>query len=242
MLKKSVLVAIAAAVVLSSGCSYNKANKTPMLSSTPRLIVQTAIKKGMDSAHIKNMSTAAEDIYTSADALNWNNAAKINAMLKTSLNQTESMLIQPVVQKSMTSDLKATLNQLEIAIKNKNSFLSKKYANQLYKGICNLTSSNTNTVTNINNVKYLCRAISLNCDSGNVLAVGLNTASLIKCWNAAKPSVSSIFYTDCVKTQGIVNSLNRCVSAKDLSKTKGLCSELVNQSTVIQNKISNRKV
>jgi hypothetical protein len=190
MLKKSVMVVIATAVVLSSGCSYNKANKKLMLSSAPQKVVHMSINYNASRAPIKNMSTATQDIYTSAGALNWNNAAKINSMLKTSPNQT----------------------------------------------------SYTKASTNINNIKYLCREISLNNGSGNIAATQKNTASLIKYWDAVKQSVSSVYTSDCAKTQAIVNSLNRCVSTNNLSKTKSLCIDLVNQLTVIQNDISNHKV
>jgi len=242
MLKKSVLAAMVATVVLCSGCSSN-VSKKPIPSMVPQKTVQMKYNGGMNSAHIKDMSTAAEDVYTSAEKANWNNAAKVNSMLKASLNSTNNMPIQQTAQSRMTSGLKATLTKLDTAIKTKDSYLSKKYSNQLYKSLCNLTATtNSSAANNITNVKYLCREISLNCESGNIAAAKQDTAALIKCWDTVKQPVSIVYPADCTKTQDVVNALNKSINANDLGKTKSLCSQLVSQSSLIENEITSRRI
>lgn len=169
MFKKSAIIAIVAAVILSSGCSYNASKK--MVSSSPQKIVAKSINYTSKRPPLQNM----------------NSVLVTNSMLRTRFNET----------------------------------------------------SHTNVMTNLNNIKSLSSQIIFNCNNNDKAAVEKNTASLIKYWNAVKPSV---YTSERVKTQGIVNSLNRYVGSKNLNKAKSLCNDLVRQSAIMQNNISNQRV
>lgn len=266
MLKKSAVAALIFTVAFTTACAYNMPVKRPAISAAPQRYTQIN-KGGMDNAKIKNMSALAEQAYIYASAKNWKNASRCAASLKASLSGANTSMIIPNAYNGIsvapytnmynasyapsgtanyatsgnTAAIQTTFSQLQAAINSKNSFAAKKCANQLYKQICaNLPAGNVNTASNINNIKYLCREISLNCENGNKAAAKNNCASLVKSWKMAKPSVNSVSPAECAKTQAMIDSLNRSCGSGNLNKANSTCGQLENQSNVNQSVVFSR--
>lgn len=130
--------------------------------------------------------------------------------------------------------LRATLDKLQAAVASQNPAQCKLNANQLFKQICGYgTTGNVDPSANINNIKYYCREISMNCDSGNKTAAVNNCNSLVKCWNSAKTSVNSLSPASCAKTQALVDSLYGSCKTGSLAKANKVCGQIVNQSNTM---------
>lgn len=222
--KKTMLAAVAAALILSTGCTSNMTARRAAVSQPPAGSVKL---NRVRSTNLHPLGNISEDVFNQAEAGNWTQAKTLCSRLGANVNTTLG---------AQTPAMTKALNGLTLAVNRKDKTGAQKCANEIYRELTNMSAPyNASVPTSLNSLSYYCRETVLACNRADPTGAKNNTARLIACWNSTKPAVSNIFAADKTKAQALVNTINRCQASGNLTQLKNACKAMLVQSKVIEN-------